>query len=89
MIVGLRLVESMSFKGVKGSELLFTKTNRNDRFKQMTKQEQLIEEKKRQIMEKLEDQKRKEAEEALKKIQSNESKSTKKGLGLPSSRWKR
>ncbi|XP_014279618.1 SURP and G-patch domain-containing protein 1 isoform X2 [Halyomorpha halys] len=67
----------MSYKNGR-SENLFSKTNRVDRYKQMTKQQQLIEEKKRQIQEKQEQLKRKEAEEALKKIQSNEVNSDKK-----------
>lgn len=67
----------MSYKNGR-SENLFSKTNRVDRYKQMTKQQQLIEEKKRQIQEKQEQLKRKEAEDALKKIQSNEANSDKK-----------
>ncbi|XP_014247480.1 phosphatase and actin regulator 4A-like isoform X2 [Cimex lectularius] len=57
----------------RNSDSIFSKTNRNDRFKQMTRQQQLIEEKKKQIQEKLEEQKRREAEEALKKIRSDDS----------------
>ncbi|KAK9508122.1 hypothetical protein O3M35_007853 [Rhynocoris fuscipes] len=45
---------------------IFNKTNRIDRLKQMSQQQQLIEEKKRQIQQKIEEQKRREAEEALK-----------------------
>ncbi|CAH1406409.1 unnamed protein product [Nezara viridula] len=67
----------MSYKNGR-SENLFSKTNRVDRYKQMTKQQQLIEEKKRQIQEKQEQLKRKEAEDALKKIQSNEANNEKK-----------
>jgi len=67
----------MSYKYPKSSEPLYTKTNRNDRYKQMSKQQQLIEEKKRQIQIKLEEQKRREADEALKKLKTEEGSSDK------------
>lgn len=70
----------MSYRDIKNFDNLFSKTNRNDRFKQMTKQQQLIEEKKRQIKEKLEQQKKKEAVEALKNLSSTEQKTERKAL---------
>jgi splicing factor 4 len=60
----------MAYRGIKGSDPFASKTTRNERFAQMSKQEQLIEQKKREIQAKLEDQKKKETEEALKKLQS-------------------
>jgi splicing factor 4 len=54
---------------MRGSDPFASKTTRNERFAQMSKQEQLIEQKKREIQAKLEDQKKKETEEALKKLQ--------------------
>jgi splicing factor 4 len=59
----------MAYRGIKGSDPFASKTTRNERFAQMSKQEQLIEQKKREIQAKLEDQKKKETEEALKKLQ--------------------
>ncbi|XP_023725882.1 max-binding protein MNT isoform X3 [Cryptotermes secundus] len=59
----------MAYRGIRGSDPFASKTTRNERFAQMSKQEQLIEQKKREIQEKLEDQKKKETEEALKKLQ--------------------
>ncbi|XP_071450189.1 uncharacterized protein [Hetaerina americana] len=61
----------MAYRGVKGADPFSTKTSRNERFAQMSKQEQLIEQKKREIQAKLQEQKQKEAEEALKKLQSS------------------
>jgi hypothetical protein len=60
---------NMAYRGIKGSDPFASKTTRNERFAQMSKQEQLIEQKKREIQAKLEDQKKKETEEALKKLQ--------------------
>ncbi|KDR10314.1 hypothetical protein L798_14997, partial [Zootermopsis nevadensis] len=68
----------MAYRGIKGSDPFASKTTRNERFAQMSKQEQLIEQKKREIQAKLEDQKKKETEEALKKLQ-----------GASDQRWKR
>jgi hypothetical protein len=59
----------MAYRGIRGSDPFASKTTRNERFAQMSKQEQLIEQKKREIQAKLEDQKKKETEEALKKLQ--------------------
>ncbi|XP_046400471.1 histone acetyltransferase KAT6A-like isoform X2 [Ischnura elegans] len=70
----------MAYRGVKGADPFSTKTSRNERFAQMSKQEQLIEQKKREIQAKLLEQKQKEAEEALKKLQSSPG-NTKGNLG--------
>ncbi|KAG8224292.1 hypothetical protein J437_LFUL005098 [Ladona fulva] len=59
----------MAYRGVKGADPFSTKTSRNERFAQMSKQEQLIEQKKREIQARLQERKQKEAEEALKKLQ--------------------
>jgi len=59
----------MAYRGARWSDPFASKTTRNERFAQMSKQEQLIEQKKREIQAKLEDQKKKETEEALKKLQ--------------------
>jgi hypothetical protein len=59
----------MAYRGIRGSDPFASKTTRNERFAQMSKQEQLIEQKKREIQAKLESQKKKETEEALKKLQ--------------------
>jgi len=58
----------MAHRGGKGSDPFSQKRNRFDRFAQMSKQEEMIQQKKREIQAKLEAQKRKEAEEALKKL---------------------
>lgn len=71
----------MSYHNVKTLDPLYSKnSNRNDRYNQMTKQQQMIEEKKRQIQEKLEQQKKKESEEALKNASTNEPKPERKPL---------
>ena len=59
----------MAYRGIRGSDPFASKTTRNERFAQMSKQEQLIEQKKREIQLKLEDQKKKDVKEALKKLQ--------------------
>jgi hypothetical protein len=43
----------MTFRGQKGTDPFSTKTSRNERFAQMSQQELLIEQKKREIQEKL------------------------------------
>ncbi|GLG94889.1 Uncharacterized protein GBIM_01976 [Gryllus bimaculatus] len=58
----------MAYRGI--TDPFTPKTTRNERFAQMSRQEQLIEQKKREIQAKLEEQKKKEATEALKKFQS-------------------
>lgn len=60
----------MAYRGIKGPDPFTSKTTRNERFAQMSKQEQLIEQKKREIQSKLEEQKKKDADDALKKLQS-------------------
>ncbi|KAJ9599257.1 hypothetical protein L9F63_010259, partial [Diploptera punctata] len=74
----------MAYRGIRGSDPFASKTTRNERFAQMSKQEQLIEQKKREIQLKLEDQKKKETEEALKKLQGAASGSTRSGVGSKS-----
>jgi len=64
-----RILSGMAYRGARWSDPFASKTTRTERFAQMSKQEQLIEEKKREIQAKLEDQKKKETEEALKKLQ--------------------
>ena len=64
-----RISSKMAYRGARWSDPFASKTTRNERFAQMSKQEQLIEQKKREIQAKLEDQKKKETEEALKKLQ--------------------
>ena len=66
---GRRIRSKMAYRGARWSDPFASKTTRNERFAQMSKQEQLIEQKKREIQAKLEDQKKKETEEALKKLQ--------------------
>ena len=58
----------MAFRKEKGSDPFSQRTNRYDRFAQMSKQEEMIQQKKREIQAKLEAQKRKEAEDSVKKV---------------------
>ncbi|XP_063225735.1 SURP and G-patch domain-containing protein 1-like isoform X3 [Bacillus rossius redtenbacheri] len=61
----------MAFRGVKGgSDPFALKTSRYERFAQMSKQEQLIEQKKKEIQAKFEEQKKKVTEEAQKKVKN-------------------
>lgn len=57
----------MAYRGVKGSDPFVSKTSRNERFAQMSKQEQIIQQKKLEIQAKMQEQKAKEAVENLKK----------------------
>lgn len=57
----------MAYRGVKGSDPFVSKTSRNERFAQMSKQEQIIEQKKLEIQAKMQEQKAKEAVENLRK----------------------
>lgn len=70
----------MSYRDIRSSDNLFSKTNRNDRYKQMTKQQQLIEEKKRQIQEKLELQRKKIVDDSLLNAQPTDPKVDRKPL---------
>ncbi|XP_011329466.1 SURP and G-patch domain-containing protein 1 isoform X2 [Ooceraea biroi] len=74
----------MAYRGVKGSDPFVSKTSRNERFAQMSKQEQIIQQKKLEIQAKLQEQKAKEAVECMKKSSSSASTSTtsSKGSGL-------
>lgn len=58
---------NMAYRGVKGSDPFVSKTSRNERFAQMSKQEQIIEQKKLEIQAKMQEQKAKEAVENLRK----------------------
>lgn len=60
----------MAYRGVKGSDPFVSKTSRNERFAQMSKQEQIIQQKKLEIQAKMQEQKAKEAAENLKKTNS-------------------
>ncbi|XP_012235001.1 SURP and G-patch domain-containing protein 1 isoform X2 [Linepithema humile] len=60
----------MAYRGVKGSDPFVSKTSRNERFAQMSKQEQIIQQKKLEIQAKLQEQKAKEAVECMKKSTS-------------------
>ncbi|XP_015437170.1 PREDICTED: formin-like protein 5 isoform X2 [Dufourea novaeangliae] len=75
----------MAYRGVKGSDPFVSKTSRNERFAQMSKQEQIIQQKKLEIQAKMDEQKAKEAVENLSKTNSlipnsrlNKANSTKK-----------
>lgn len=57
----------MAYRGVKGSDPFVSKTSRNERFAQMSKQEQIIQQKKLEIQAKMQEQKAKEAVENMKK----------------------
>ena len=58
---------NMAYRGVKGSDPFVSKTSRNERFAQMSKQEQIIQQKKLEIQAKMQEQKAKEAVENMKK----------------------
>ncbi|KYM98292.1 SURP and G-patch domain-containing protein 1 [Cyphomyrmex costatus] len=66
----------MAYRGVKGSDPFVSKTSRNERFAQMSKQEQIIQQKKMEIQAKLQEQKAKEAVECMKKSSSSASTTT-------------
>lgn len=63
----------MAYRGVKGSDPFVSKTSRNERFAQMSKQEQIIQQKKLEIQAKIQEQKAKEAVECMKKSSSSAS----------------
>lgn len=63
----------MAYRGVKGSDPFVSKTSRNERFAQMSKQEQIIQQKKLEIQAKLEEQQAKQAIESAKKATSSAS----------------
>jgi len=63
----------MAYRGVKGSDPFVSKTSRNERFAQMSKQEQIIQQKKLEIQAKMQEQKAKEAVECMKKSNSSAS----------------
>lgn len=66
----------MAYRGVKGSDPFVSKTSRNERFAQMSKQEQIIQQKKLEIQAKMQEQKAKEAAECIKKSNSSASSAT-------------
>lgn len=66
----------MAYRGVKGSDPFVSKTSRNERFAQMSKQEQIIQQKKMEIQAKMQEQKAKEAVECMKKSSSSASTTT-------------
>lgn len=68
----------MAYRGVKGSDPFVSKTSRNERFAQMSKQEQIIQQKKLEIQAKMQEQKAKEAVECMKKSNSSASTTTSK-----------
>ena len=68
-----KLLTKMAYRGVKGSDPFVSKTSRNERFAQMSKQEQIIQQKKMEIQAKLQEQKAKEAVECMKKSSSSTS----------------
>lgn len=61
----------MAYRGVKGSDPFVSKTSRNERFAQMSKQEQIIQQKKLEIEAKMQEQKAKQAVDNVVKKQSN------------------
>jgi splicing factor 4 len=71
----------MAYRGVKGSDPFVSKTSRNERFAQMSKQEQIIQQKKLEIQAKMQEQKAKEAVECMKKSNSSASTTTNKSSG--------
>ncbi|EFN70131.1 Splicing factor 4 [Camponotus floridanus] len=72
----------MAYRGVKGSDPFVSKTSRNERFAQMSKQEQIIQQKKLEIQAKMQEQKAKEAVECMKKSNSSTSTTISKGNGV-------
>lgn len=56
----------MAYRGVKGSDPFVSKTSRNERFAQMSKQEQIIQQKKLEIQAKMQEMKAKAAVEVKK-----------------------
>lgn len=66
----------MAYRGVKGSDPFVSKTSRNERFAQMSKQEQIIQQKKLEIQAKMQEQRAKEAVECMKKSNSSTSTTT-------------
>ncbi|XP_034938966.1 arginine-glutamic acid dipeptide repeats protein [Chelonus insularis] len=61
----------MAYRGVKGSDPFVSKTSRNERFAQMSKQEQIIQQKKLEIQAKMQEMKAKQAVESTKKTGSS------------------
>ncbi|XP_015117613.1 uncharacterized protein LOC107041531 [Diachasma alloeum] len=61
----------MAYRGVKGSDPFVSKTSRNERFAQMSKQEQIIQQKKMEIQAKMQEMKSKQASENVKKSSAN------------------
>ncbi|XP_048507351.1 SURP and G-patch domain-containing protein 1-like isoform X2 [Athalia rosae] len=61
----------MAYRGVKGSDPFVSKTSRNERFAQMSKQEQIIQQKKLEIQAKMQEQRAKQAVENVKKSTTN------------------
>ncbi|XP_015512108.1 SURP and G-patch domain-containing protein 1 isoform X1 [Neodiprion lecontei] len=66
----------MAYRGVKGSDPFVSKTSRNERFAQMSKQEQIIQQKKLEIQAKMQEQKANQAVEGVKKSASSVASST-------------
>uniref|UniRef100_A0A0C9QD61 Uncharacterized protein n=1 Tax=Fopius arisanus TaxID=64838 RepID=A0A0C9QD61_9HYME len=66
----------MAYRGVKGSDPFVSKTSRNERFAQMSKQEQIIQQKKMEIQAKMQEMKSKQASESVKKSSGNSGNST-------------
>lgn len=63
----------MAYRGVKGSDPFVSKTSRNERFAQMSKQEQIIQQKKLEIQAKMQEMKAKAAVESVKKTSTSNS----------------
>jgi len=72
----VKTLTKMAYRGVKGSDPFVSKTSRNERFAQMSKQEQIIQQKKMEIQAKMQEQKAKEAVENMKKSNSSASTTT-------------
>ncbi|XP_043276816.1 bromodomain-containing protein 4-like isoform X2 [Venturia canescens] len=66
----------MAYRGVKGSDPFVSKTSRNERFAQMSKQEQIIQQKKLEIEAKMQELKAKQASESSKKTSVSSTPST-------------
>lgn len=66
----------MAYRGVKGSDPFVSKTSRNERFAQMSKQEQIIQQKKLEIQAKMQESKAKQAVESVKKPATSSSSSS-------------
>lgn len=66
----------MAYRGVKGSDPFVSKTSRNERFAQMSKQEQIIQQKKMEIQAKMQEVRSKQASDSGKKSNTSSANAT-------------